>query len=203
MAEALRAEYKLCEIPPVMGMAKSSCEYAGNARAKGETEERAAARKAVVEAFGASGGTCGHRRITAAAGAGEWTVRGIMGDEGPVARAARKKRRYGSAARARARSSRRPEPAARRGGHAPFRGRQAQRAVGHRRGRVPHPRRQGVPPTRRGLLRRHAVELVDIDLARCRDSELVPDRRARAARRRGAVPRRTWIEVAITAGRAG
>lgn len=54
-----------------MGMAKSSCEHARNAQAKGETEERAAARKAAVEAFGAGGGTYGHRRITAAAGAGE------------------------------------------------------------------------------------------------------------------------------------
>lgn len=44
MVEALRAEYRLCEILPVMGMAKSSYEYAGNAQAKGETEERAAAR---------------------------------------------------------------------------------------------------------------------------------------------------------------
>ena len=96
MVEALRAEYRLCEISPVVGMAKSSCEYAGNARAKGETEEHAAARRAVVEAFGASGGTYGHRRIAAVADAGEWTVRGIMGDEGLVARAARKKRRHGS-----------------------------------------------------------------------------------------------------------
>ena len=96
MAEALRAEYKLCEIPPVVGMAESSCEYAGNAQAKGETEEHAAARRAVIEAFGASGGTYGHRRITAAADVGERTVRGIMRDEGLVARAARKKRRYGS-----------------------------------------------------------------------------------------------------------
>ena len=47
MVEALRAEYRLCEILPVVGMAKSSYEYAGNAQAKGETEERAAARKAV------------------------------------------------------------------------------------------------------------------------------------------------------------
>ena len=93
MVEALRAEYKLCEILPVVGMAKSSYEYARNAQAKGETEERAAARKAVVEAFGASGGTCGHRRIAAAAGAGELAVRGIVRDEGLVARAAKKKRR--------------------------------------------------------------------------------------------------------------
>ena len=96
MAGALRAEYGLCEILPVAGMAKSSCEYAGNAQAKGETEERAAARKAVVEAFEASGGTYGHRRIAAAAGAGDRAVRGIMRDEGLVARAAKKKRRYSS-----------------------------------------------------------------------------------------------------------
>ena len=96
MVEALRAEYKLCEILPVVGMAKSSYEYARNAQAKGETEERAAARKAVVEAFEASGGTNGYRRITAVAGVGEWTVRDIMRDEGLVARAAKKKQRYSS-----------------------------------------------------------------------------------------------------------
>lgn len=92
-AGAPRAEYGLCEIPPVMGMAKSSHEHARDARAKGETEGRAAARKAVVEALGASGGTYGHRRIAAVAGAGERAVRGIMRDEGLVARAAKKKRR--------------------------------------------------------------------------------------------------------------
>lgn len=96
MAEAPRAEYRPCEALPVAGMAKSSCEYAGNARARGETEERAAARKAVVEAFEASGGTCGYRRITAMVGVGGWTVRGIMRDEGLAARAARKRRRYSS-----------------------------------------------------------------------------------------------------------
>lgn len=57
MAEALRAEYRLCEVLPVAGMAKSSCEYAGNAQAGGETEGHAAARKAVIEAFEAGGGT--------------------------------------------------------------------------------------------------------------------------------------------------
>ena len=92
--EAPRGEYRLCEILPVVGMAKSSYEYVRNAQAKGETEERAAARKAVVEAFEASGGTCGHRRIAAVAGAGERAVRGIMRNEGLVARAAKKKRRY-------------------------------------------------------------------------------------------------------------
>lgn len=37
MVTALRAEYKLCEILPVVGMAKSSYEYARNAQAEGET----------------------------------------------------------------------------------------------------------------------------------------------------------------------
>ena len=104
MVEALGAEYRFCEILPVVGMAKSSYGYAGSARAGGEAEERAAARRAVIEASGASGGTCGYRRVHAQASAdagdgaaiGERTVRGIMRDEGLVARAARKKRRYSS-----------------------------------------------------------------------------------------------------------
>lgn len=104
MVEALRAEYRLCEILPVVGMAKSSCEYARRAQAGGETEEHAAARKAVIEAFEAGGGTYGYRRVCAQVNAdagdgtaiGEWTVRDIMGDEGLVACAARKKRRYSS-----------------------------------------------------------------------------------------------------------
>lgn len=96
MVSALRARYKLCEILPVAGMAKSSYEYARNARAKGESDERADARSAVVEAFEASGGTYGYGRIAAVVDAGEWTVRGIMRDEGLVARAAKKKRRYSS-----------------------------------------------------------------------------------------------------------
>ena len=104
MVEAPRAEHRLCEILPVAGTAKSSYEYAGNAQAKGETEGRAAARKAVIEASGAGGGTYGCRRVYAQASAdagdgaaiGEWTVRGIMRDEGPLARAARKKRRCSS-----------------------------------------------------------------------------------------------------------
>ncbi len=33
MVEALRAEYRLCEILPVVGMARSSCECARNAQA--------------------------------------------------------------------------------------------------------------------------------------------------------------------------
>ena len=96
MVSALRARYKLCEILPVVCMAKSSYEYARSARAKGESGERASARSAVVKAFEASGGTYGYRRIASVVDAGEWTVRGIMRDEGLVARAARKKRRYSS-----------------------------------------------------------------------------------------------------------
>ena len=96
MATALRGKYRLCEILPVVGMAKSSYEYARNTQAKGETEEHAAARRAVVEAFEASGGTYDYRRITAVVDVGEWTVRNIMEEEGLVARAAKKKRRYSS-----------------------------------------------------------------------------------------------------------
>lgn len=50
MVTALRPRWKLCEVLPVVGMAKSSYEYARSAQAKGETEGRAAARKAVIEA---------------------------------------------------------------------------------------------------------------------------------------------------------
>lgn len=57
MVTALRPRWKLCEVLPVAGMAKSSCEYARSAQAGGETEGRAAARKAVIEAFEAGGGT--------------------------------------------------------------------------------------------------------------------------------------------------
>ena len=104
MVTALRPKYKLCEVLPVVGMAKSSYEYARSAQAKGETEEHAAARKAVVEAFEASGGTYGYRRIYAQVNAdaedgaaiGEWTVRSIMEEENLAARAAEKKRRYSS-----------------------------------------------------------------------------------------------------------
>lgn len=104
MVEALGAEHRLCEVLPVAGMAKSSCEYARSAQAKGEAEGHAAARKAVIEASGAGGGTYGYRRIYAQVNAdagdgaaiGEWTVRSIMEEENLVARAARKKRRYSS-----------------------------------------------------------------------------------------------------------
>ena len=94
MAEAPGAEHKLREAPPVAGMAEGGHEHAGSARAEGETEGHTAARKAVVEAFEAGGGTCGHGCVTAVAGVGERTVRDVMRDEGLVARAARKRRRH-------------------------------------------------------------------------------------------------------------
>lgn len=104
MMTALRGKYKPCEILPVVGMAKSGCEYARGAQAKGETEGHAAARAAIVSAFEASGGTCGCRRIYARVNAdakdgeaiGERAVRSIMGQESLVARAAKKRRRHSS-----------------------------------------------------------------------------------------------------------
>lgn len=181
MVTALRAEYKLCEILPVVGMAKSSYEYARNAQAEGETEERAAARKAVIEAFKASGGTYGYRRITAMVDVGEWTVRDIMRDEG-AGRPLRQEEAALQLLRGRDNRGAR-EPAARRAGQAPLPCRRAQRAVDHRRDRVPHPRRQGVPLAHRGLLRRHAAGLVDLHVARRRDGQLVAARRVQVARR--------------------
>ena len=187
MVEALGAEYRPCEILPVAGMAKSGYGYAGSAQAGGEAEGRAAARRAVIEASGASGGTYGYRRVHAQASAdagdgaaiGERTVRGIMGDGGLVACAARKKRRCSSYE---GEISEAPENLLRdeRGRH-------------HFHADKPNelwitdvtefriPGRQSVPVAHRGLLRRHAAELVDIDLARCRDGQLVAARRVQAA----------------------
>ena len=104
MVTALRGKYRLREILPAVGMAKSSYEYARNAQARGESAEHAAAREAVVAAFDASMGTYGYRRVYAQVNAdaengatiGEWTVRHIMEEEKLVARVARRKRRYSS-----------------------------------------------------------------------------------------------------------
>lgn len=76
-----------------------------------------------------------------------------------------------------------PEPASRRAGEARLRGRRPQREVGDRRDRVPHPGWQGLSLADRGLLRRHAAELVDLDLARRGDGKLVAARRVRVAAR--------------------
>ena len=102
MVTALGAKYRLREPLPVAGMAESSYGYARSVQLKGETEEHAAAREAVMAAFESSGGTYGYRRIVAEVNAGpgsesrvgEWTVRAIMAEENPVACAAKKKRRY-------------------------------------------------------------------------------------------------------------
>ena len=104
LVTSLRPKWKLCELLPAVGMAKSSYEYARGAKLRGESAGHAASRKAVVEAFEASGGTYGYRRVHAQVNAaaeggapiGEWTVRKIMGEEGLVARAAKRKRRYSS-----------------------------------------------------------------------------------------------------------
>ena len=73
------------------------------------------------------------------------------------------------------------QPLARRPGQASLPREQAERALDNRRDRVPHPRRQGVPVADRGLLRRHAAELVDFHLAGRRDGKLVAARRVRVA----------------------
>lgn len=96
IAEALRSKYKLREILAVLGMAKSSYEYAKNVQAKGKTKQHASVRKAVVDAFRASNETYGYRRICAVVDAGEWTVRNIMKEENLIARIAKKKHRYSS-----------------------------------------------------------------------------------------------------------
>lgn len=102
LVDALRPRWRLREILPIVGMAKSSYEYARNARLRGESAGRSAARKAIVEAFDASGGTYGYRRVQAQVNAsggmhvGEWTVRSIMEEEGLAARVARRRRRYSS-----------------------------------------------------------------------------------------------------------
>ena len=104
MVTALRTRWKLNEILPMVGMAKSSYEYARSAREKGERPQRRAVREAVRSAFDESGGTYGYRRVLAAlnsnadpsARIGEHTVRAIMAEEGLTARNVKRKRRYSS-----------------------------------------------------------------------------------------------------------
>ena len=96
MISSLRPKRRLKGLLALMGMAKSSYEYAAGALARPESAGRADARAAVVRAFADSGGVYGYRRIAAQTGIGEWTARAIMGEEPPVARAAKKKRRYSS-----------------------------------------------------------------------------------------------------------
>ncbi len=92
----LRPKRRLKDLPAPMRMAKSSYEHAAGALARPGSAGRADARAAVVRAFGDSGGAYGYRRIAAQTGIGEWAVRAIVGEEPLVARAAKRRRRYGS-----------------------------------------------------------------------------------------------------------
>ncbi len=86
MISSLRPKRRLKGLLALMGMAKSSYEYAAGALARPESTGRADARAAVVRAFADSGGAYGYRRIAAQTGIGEWTVRAIMGEESVVSR---------------------------------------------------------------------------------------------------------------------
>ena len=71
MISSLRPKRRLKGLLALMGMAKSSYEYAADALARPESAGRADARAAVVRAFGDSGGAYGYRRIAAQTGIGE------------------------------------------------------------------------------------------------------------------------------------
>ena len=102
LVDALRPKWALKEILPVVGMAKSSYEYARKARERGESEKHRKAREAIVAAFEESGGTYGYRRVLAQVNAsddlsvGEWTVREVMSEENLHARVAKRKKKYSS-----------------------------------------------------------------------------------------------------------
>ena len=101
LAGSLRGSWRLREPLDAVAMAKGGCEYAANAMGRPETGEEGAVREAVAAASEGSGGTYGHRRPLPEANdipgldAGERTVRKIMGEQGPVACAPRRKRGYG------------------------------------------------------------------------------------------------------------
>lgn len=100
LVDSLRGKYSLKELLAAVGMAKSSYGYASSALDRPETDGRKALRKAVVKAFGDSGGTYGYRRLPPeinsmdGIGAGEWTVRRIMREEGLVACNPKRRRKY-------------------------------------------------------------------------------------------------------------
>ena len=102
LVDALRPKWALREILPVVGMAKSSYEYARKARGREEGEGRKRAREAIVAAFNESGGTYGYRRVLAQVNAsgdvnvGEWTVREVMAEESLHAKVAKRKKKYSS-----------------------------------------------------------------------------------------------------------
>ena len=102
LVDTLRGEWRLRELLEAVGMAKSSYEYAARAIGRGESAQRAAARQAVVAAFEENRGRYGYRRVMSAVNSGdgpkvgEWTVRGIMREEGLEGRRVKKKRGYSS-----------------------------------------------------------------------------------------------------------
>lgn len=102
VVNGLRDRWPLRELLMAIRMAKSSYEYAARALERGESESRAAARQAVIAAFEEAGGKYGHRRVLDAVDAGdgphvgEWTVRGIMREEGLAGKTTKRKRKYSS-----------------------------------------------------------------------------------------------------------
>ena len=102
LVDTLRGRWKLRELLDAVAMAKSSYEYAARAMGRPETEGERAVREAVAAAFEESGGTYGYRRLLPEVsdilgfGVGEWTVRKIMREQGLVACAPRRRRRYSS-----------------------------------------------------------------------------------------------------------
>ena len=166
---SLRPKWRLKGLPASMRMAKSSYEYAAGALARPEGAGRADARAAVVRALG-GGGAYGYRRIAAQTGIGEWAVRATMGGEPLVARAAKRRRRYGSH---QGKISEAPGNLLRDGrGKHRFRA-GAQRAPDNGRHGVPHPRRKDPPLPDNRLLRRHADRLGHLHVPGRGDGELV------------------------------
>ena len=112
---------------------------------------------------------------------GEWTVRDIMRDEGLAASAAKRKRRLQFLRGRDIRGAQ--EPAARTSGEAPLPRRRAQNELWVTDVTEFRISRRLIPRAHRGLLRRHAAELVDLHVARRRDGQLVAARRVQVARR--------------------
>ena len=96
MVKALRAGVQALRDTARGGHGQEQLRVRQERPARGESEGSTPRVEAVVAAFDESGGTYGYRRITAMVNVGEWTVRSIMRDEGLVARAARRRRRYSS-----------------------------------------------------------------------------------------------------------
>ena len=171
MISSLRPKRRLKGLLALMGMAKSSYEYAAGALARPESAGRADARAAVVRAFGDSGGAYGYRRIAAQTGIGECDRARHHGRGIP-----RRPRRQEEAALqllpgGDIRSA--GQPAARRAREASLQGGCAERALDNERHGVPHPRGKDLPLPDNRLLRRHADKLGDLHVPERRDGELV------------------------------